>query len=163
MDEQKTRMIRLLKIAKLAYAHWFFGNLYEAVARIPDHLSDKYEEGERDDRLPTIASQGSPVRYYVPGVPIVIGATLSALLAGWESRRDRPWLAAVAFNALTGLAVTVYLVPAVNLRLFVRGQPLTSADQQRLLKKWYRLNAVRLLAVGAAWLIAARILQQARE
>jgi hypothetical protein len=127
----------------------------EAVAKIPDHFSDKYEEGKHDDRLPTIVSRGSPVRYYLPGVPVVVGATLSALLAGWGSQRYRPWLTAIAANALTGLAVTVYLVPAVNLKLFVRGHHLTSADQQRLLKKWYRLNAIRLVAVGSACLICS--------
>ncbi len=163
MDERKTRIVRLLGIANVAYAHWFFGNLYEAVARIPDHFSDKYKEGERDDRLPTIISRGSPARYYVPGVPVVVGATLSIVLAGWKSRRDRPWLAALAVNAVSGLAVTVYLMRAVNLKLFVRGQRLASGDRQRLLNKWYRLNAFRLLAVGAAWIVAARLQRHARE
>jgi hypothetical protein len=147
---QRKRVAALLTLAQLGYAHWFFGNLYEAVVRVPDRLAE-------DRPLPSVLSSGSPLRYYLPGIPVVLGATLSALVAGWPSRYDRPWLGAAAASTLSGLILTVYLVRAVNLRLFVAGQNLSPGDQDRLLRIWYRVNAVRLLTVGSAWLIAARL------
>jgi hypothetical protein len=53
--------------------------------------------------------------------------------------------------------VTVYLVQAVNRRLFVAGQPVAPAERERLLRVWYRLNVIRLFAAAVAWLVAARL------
>src|SRR5438309_2322790 len=97
---QQQRVVTLLTIAQLGYAHWFFGNLYEAVVRVPDRLAKDYEPGGEDRRLASVLSVGSPVWYYLPGVPVVIGATLSALAAGWASRNDRPWLGVTTLSAL---------------------------------------------------------------
>jgi hypothetical protein len=97
---QQKRVATLLTIAQLGYAHWFFGNLYEAVVRVPDRLAKDYAPGVADRRLAFVRSAGSPVRYYRPGVPVVLGATPSALVAGWTSRHDRPWLGATAVSAL---------------------------------------------------------------
>jgi len=103
-------------IAQLGYAHWFFGNLYEAVVRVPDRLAKVNESGVDDRRLASVLSPGSPVWYYVRGVPVVIGATLAALFVGWTSRNDRPWLGAAAVGMLSGVVATVYLVRAVNVQ-----------------------------------------------
>ena len=157
------RVAILLTIAQLGYAHWFFGNLYEAVVRDPDRLAKVNESGVDDRRLASVLSPGSPVWYYVPGVPVVIGATLAAAVAGWTSRNDRPWLGAAAVGMRSGVVATVYLVRDVNVKLFVAGRPLTPADRDRLLRVWYRVNVLRLLTTGSAWLIAARITSRLRS
>jgi hypothetical protein len=148
------RVAAMLTISQLGYAHWLFGNVYEAVVRVPERLANDYEPGKDDRRLPSVLSSGSPVCYYLPGVPVVIGATLSAVLAGWRRRNDRPWLASLAASALFGVIATAWLVRTVNLKLFVAGHPLTAADRDRLLRIWYRVNILRLLAASSAWLIA---------
>jgi hypothetical protein len=157
------RVATLLTIAQLGYAHWFFGNLYEAVVRVPDRLAKVTEPGVDDRRPASVLSPGSPVWYYVPGIPVVIAATLAALVAGWTSRNDRPWLGAAALFTLLGVVATAYLVRAVNVKLFVAGQPLTQADRDRLLRVWYRVNVLRLLTAGSAWLIAAHITSRLRS
>ncbi len=154
---QQKLVVTLLALCQLGYAHWFFGNLYEAVVRIPDRLAKDYEPGVEDRRLPSVLSLGSPLRYYLPGIPVVIGATLSALVAGWRSRDNRLLLGAAAVSAFSGVAATIYQVSAVNLKLFVAGQAVTPPEQDRLLRVWYRVNAFRLLTTGSAWLIAARL------
>lgn len=153
---RRERIATLLTLAQLGYAHWFFGNLYEAVVRVPGRLA------KEEERLPSILSPGSPVNYYVPGIPVVIGGTLGALLAGITSRQERAWLFAAAVSALSGVGATAYLVRAVNLKLFVAGQPLAPGERDRLLQRWYRVNAFRLLAAGCAWLIAARTAKRLR-
>lgn len=147
----------LLRLAQVGYAHWLFGNLYESVVRVPDRLSAE------DARMASILSPGSPVRYYLPGIPVVIGATVAALVGGWKSHRDRALLGMLAASTCSGLALTAYLVRAVNLKLFVAGQTVSAAERQRLLHTWYRLNAVRLLSAGTAWLVAGRLSVRARD
>ena len=59
--------IQLLDVAEFTHAHWFFGNLYEAVVRIPDRIAAS-EPSSRLARTPF--GPGSPGRYYVPVAPI---------------------------------------------------------------------------------------------
>lgn len=152
----------LLALARLGYAHWFFGNLYEAVVRVPDHLARTGTAAAEDGRPTALLRPGSPVAYYVPGAPITVGATLGALVAGWDTPGDRRWLATAAACTLSGVAATAYLVRAVNLRLFFARESVSPAERDRLLRTWYRLNGFRLVAVGGAWLAAHRAASRRR-
>ena len=144
----------LLAVAQLGHAHWFFGNLYEAIVKVPDRLAaapDLTVAGE-PVTLKLLLRPGSPVRYYLPVGPVAIAAGLAALLAGWDVPSDRRRLATASACAVSGGAITVHLVRAVNIRLFFADRPLSPAEQKALLGVWYRWNAVRLVAVGGAWL-----------
>jgi hypothetical protein len=144
----------LTTVAQLGFAHGFFGNVYEATTKIPHRIAG---DGTDDARMPSLFSPGSPVRYYLPGVPVIIGSTLGALVCGWGDRRIRRWLAAAAVSATSAGALTGYLVRAVNMKLFVADHPLTSTERDSLLRIWYRLNAVRIVALGAGWLALERV------
>jgi hypothetical protein len=165
---QAKRVARLLSVAEIGYAHWFFGNLYEAVVKVPDLLAKDYGPDGADRGLRSLFSKGSPVRYYIPGVPVVIGATTAALITGWKSLRNRPGtigrrsLAVLAASAFSSIALTAYLIPTVNLKLFVAGASLTKAKRDRLLRIWYRGNVIRLLTTGTSWLVAAQLASHAR-
>ena len=153
---QQSRASAFLTLAQLGYAHWFFGNLYEAVVRVPERLSKEKPPGS-DDPLPmSLLGSGSPVRYFLPGVPVVMLGVLSAMPAGWKWRSARPGFVSLGLSTLLGFAVTAYLVRAVNCKLFFASQPITQAQRERLLRIWYRANILRLLATGCAWLIASR-------
>jgi hypothetical protein len=56
---QQKRVAALLTLCQLGYAHWFFGNLYEAVVRIPDRLAMDYKLGVEDRRLASVLSAGT--------------------------------------------------------------------------------------------------------
>jgi hypothetical protein len=144
----------LTTVAQLGFAHGFFGNVYEATTKVPHRIAG---DGTDDARMPSLFGPGSPVRYYLPGVPVTIGSTLGALVAGWEHPRNRRWLAAAAVSATSAGALTGYLVRAVNVKLFVAGHPLTSTERDRLLRIWYRMNAVRIVALGAGWMALERV------
>jgi Domain of unknown function (DUF1772) len=154
MPSRQSLLATFTTLAQLAYAHGFFGNLYEATAKIPHRLAG---DGSDDARMPSMFSAGSPVRYYIPGVPITVGSTFGALLTGWEDPDNRRWLAAAAASAATAGALTAYVVPAVNTKLFVAGHPLTRSERDRLLRTWYRLNTIRIVALGAGWLALQRV------
>ncbi|GAB3402283.1 DUF1772 domain-containing protein [Flindersiella endophytica] len=147
----------LLTLAQLGRAHWLFGNLYEAVARIPERLSEPSDASGADPRPASMLGKGSPARYYLPGIPVTFGATIAALATGWKAPAGgRGWLIASTASTLAGAAVTVHLVRNVNSKLFVAGPPLSAEERQALLKKWHRLNACRLAAAAAGMLTAER-------
>jgi hypothetical protein len=98
------------------------------------------------------------LRYYIPGAPVTFAATFATLAASWDTPNDRRWLMAAVACSMAGGAITAYLVHAVNLPQLFTDQPLAPDEQDRRLRTWYRLNGLRLAAVGGAWLAA----QQAR-
>lgn len=141
----------LLAVTQFGHAHWFFGNLYEAVVNVPELLAR-----QRSGSAASPFGRGSPTRYYALTAPAGIPALLAAVPAGWPARDCRSWLVLAATSSVTGGAVTAYLVRSVNLRLFFGDTPLTDVDRSRLLRTWYRLNAVKLVSAGGAWLAARR-------
>lgn len=50
----------------------------------------------------------------------------------------------------TGAAATVYLLRSVNPKLFFSPRPLSEMRRKPLLRRWYRVNALRLAASGVA-------------
>ena len=56
----QVRTGRWARIARFGQAHWFFGNLYEAVVDVPRLVGD---------RAPGLLTSGSPARYYIPAAP----------------------------------------------------------------------------------------------
>lgn len=160
MRDRKARIADAsLTVAQLGYAHWFFGNLYEAVAKIPERLAgapDLAVQGEPVS-LSSVLRPGSPVRYHLAGAPITVVATVSAVTAGWNRPSDRLWLAMSAACTLSGGLLTGYVVREINLKLFFTARPLAVAEQEELLRRWHRLNRIRLVAAGVAWLAAERV------
>jgi hypothetical protein len=48
------------------------------------------------------------------------------------------------------------VVTKVNKRLFFDEDPPSPTERKVLLRRWYRLNAVRIALVGTAWVAAER-------
>ena len=129
-------------LARLGQAHWFFGNLYEAVVDVPKLLADA-----RPNRAPGLLAAGSPLRYYLPAGPVTVVSTVIALM---RSGGDRRAVAASAAGTLVAAALTGYLVKTVNLRLLDDGEPLSDDERRRLLATWHRGNLLRLAALVVA-------------
>ena len=145
----------MLSLAQVGYAEWFFGNLYEAIVRVPDLLAGGH--------VTSILGLGSPVLYYLPGAMISFGATLAAVITSWKSDRERGMLVAMVLALLAGGIATAYLVRTVNLNLFLHGNSISQAERSRLLNIWYQLNMLKLGTTATAWLLAARINSRLRS
>lgn len=146
-DREGVLADRLLGIAEFSHAHWFFGNLYEAIVKVPHRVAAA--EASRDlARSPFGA--GSPGRYYAPIAPVIAPAAIAALVSGWNHAESRPWLIAAAASSTTGAAATVYLLRSVNPKLFFSPEPLSEMRRKPLLQRWYRVHALRLTASGVA-------------
>lgn len=137
----------LMSLAILGHAHWFFGNLYEAMVLAPGWTSMAGTPLQLGDGF---LAPGSPVRYYVPATPVTVLATVAGTTAGWNvPHADRLPLALGTVLCLVSAAITVYIVAQVNVRLFVAAG--TTPEQKRsLARRWVRLNHVRLVTLGAA-------------
>ena len=136
------RTAALLDLAQLGHAQWFFGNVYEAVVKIPERLSDPARE--TDERARSVLGPGSPVRYYLPAAPVTLVGTLGAVINGLGSPRGRRWLTISTGCWVSGAALTAYLVRKVNLKLFFAAEPPPPAEREALLRTWHRLNVLRI-------------------
>ena len=137
----------LTSVAVLGHAHWFFGNLYEAVVLAPGWRSIAGEPLRMGEG---ILAPGSPVRYYIPATPLTIVVTVSAGIVGWSALPELrlPLASGVGFS-LASAAVTAYIVARVNLRLFFADD--TTAEQKAILaRRWTTLNYARLATLIAA-------------
>jgi hypothetical protein len=132
-------------IARLGYAHWILGNLYEAVVDMPQLLADA-----QPSREPRLLGAGSPVRYYLPATPLTLVATAATLIDSWRSGGDRRAIATAAAGTASAAALTGYLVRAVNLRLLQSASPLDQAERSRLVRAWHRGNLARLSFLAVA-------------
>ncbi|MGY3317271.1 hypothetical protein [Arthrobacter sp. TE12232] len=146
-DHRDVLTDRLLGIAEFSHAHWFFGNLYEAIVKVP-HRVAAAEASRELPRSPFGA--GSPGRYYAPIAPVIAPAAIAALVAGWKHADSRPWLIVAAASSTTGAAATAYLLRNINPKLFFSPQPLSESLRQPLLQRWYRVHALRLTASATA-------------
>lgn len=148
----------LLALGQLGQAYVFFGNLYEAITKIPDRLAttpDLVSQGEPVSPR-SLLRAGSPVRYHLPAVPVTFAAPVAALAVGRDSQGGRGWIAISGGCSISAGVITGYVVRTINLKLFFGASPLPPAEREELLRRWYRLNAVRLVVLGAAWLTARR-------
>lgn len=136
---------RVAVVARLGQAHWFFGNVYEAMVDMPRLLADA-----RSSRAPKLLGAGSPLRYYLPAAPVTLAATAATLAGGWRAGADRRVVGTAAVSTLVAAALTAYLVRAVNLRLLRDDEPLSAAEARRLVRTWHRGNLLRLLALAVA-------------
>ncbi len=74
--------VALASFAGLGHAHWFFGNLYEAIVLAPGWKS---MAGTPVQLGGGFLAPGSPVRYYIPATPATAVLTVAAGTAGWNA------------------------------------------------------------------------------
>jgi hypothetical protein len=149
-----------LGVAEFTHAHWFFGNLYEAVVKVPHRVAVSPDSPElRRSAL----GPGSTGRYYTPLAPATFPALALALAAGWNRPATRPWVATAAVASAAGMAATAYLLRSVNPQLFFGPRPLSDVRRKVLLARWYRVNAIRLAASAVALAATDRARRQARS
>ena len=130
-------------LALLLLAQWFFGNLYEAVAIVPNLMSLIDLKSRAGEALFETKTR-SPIAYYVPAsalaLPLLTILTVTALL---RHTAGVPYIVSACGFVIAGGALTVYIVRSVNLELFFE-PPSDLVRAGTLLAKWKMLNYLRL-------------------
>lgn len=138
---------RLLDVAEFTHAHWFFGNVYEVLVKVPHRVAGAVASSELP-RSPFGA--GSPGRYYAPVAPLNAPAAIGALITGWNLPATRASLLVAAASSAAGAAATAYVLRSLNPKLFFSPHPLSEDVRRPLLRRWYRIHALRLTASAVA-------------
>jgi hypothetical protein len=145
-SERRSRLISvLLALALLGVAQWFFGNLYEAVVTAPNwRVGFEYEaitgRSQNADR---------PIRYYVPTTWVAVVLLWAATILGWRAMPDaKRWLAVGSASSVAAVALSVYIITQLNLRLFYIGPVREIESVRPLMERWQILNWVRVSIVG---------------
>ncbi|MEN3616082.1 anthrone oxygenase family protein [Plantactinospora sp. ZYX-F-223] len=146
----------LLTVAQFGQAHLFFGNLYEAVVKVPDRFAEHRDLATPPGATASLASllrPGSPVLYFVPSGPITVAMAVGALATGWRGP-NRHWLTASAAATVAMALQTAHLNRTVNRPLFLHQTEPTTAERTALLRRWYRMNAIRMATLAIGWVTA---------
>jgi Domain of unknown function (DUF1772) len=136
-------------LALLLLAQWFFGNLYEAIALMPNLMPIIALKSRAREAL-FKTKVGSPIAYYVPAsAPVLLLLAVLTVTALDRHTAGVPYIVSACGLVFAGGALTVYIVRSVNLELFFE-PPTDLVRAGRLLAKWQRLNHVRLTLSLAA-------------
>jgi hypothetical protein len=93
---------------------------------------------------------------------VTLVATTATLVESWRGGGDRRMIAATALSTATAVALTAYLVRAVNIRLLRGDVPPAGPEQQHMVTTWHAANRIRLAAVAGSWLTLRRAARSAR-
>jgi hypothetical protein len=123
-------------IARFGRAAWLFGNAYEAVVGVPQHIAGATH------RRPGIVGTGSPAPYYAPITPAAMGGTSVVLHRGWQGGADHRTVVAAGASLAGALGLSTYLIRGINIPL-LKGE-IAPEVQAHLIARWHRLNVMRL-------------------
>lgn len=139
-----TQQKRLTLVALLGLAHWFFGNLYEAVVFSPNWVVDSVTQMRR---LHEFFVNTSPTLYFVP---LTQAATVLVwvLLAINRDRELKPDYRRASLFALASTALNAFIVATVITKLF-GADYLSHADElTSYCWRWNILNVLRMTLVA---------------
>lgn len=135
---------RLTLIAILGFAHWFFGNLYEAVVFSPNWVVDSPRQMTR---LNEFFVTTSPSWYFVPltlGATVLVWALLATNRDATLARHYR-W---AGLFALLSAALNAFIVATVVTKLFGRDYSSHSELLSSYCRRWNILNVFRMVLVA---------------
>lgn len=134
-------------VARFGRAAWFFGNAYEATVGVPQLIATA-------NRQAGVLAAGSPVRYFAPVAPAAIGGTAAVLVRLWQTGADRRAVVAATTTFGTALGLSAYLIRSINVPL-LKGE-VEGEARPRLISRWHRGNAVRLVLLAATEILVRR-------
>lgn len=149
---------RLLLFTLFFMAYWFFGNLYEEIVMVPNHLADP--------SAVLTAYQGyfvlsSPTYYFVPVTQLAV-VVLFVLYGNAKEIKQRQLLKRAAGFAVLAIVATILIVTQINAKLFVPNFVQYEEQLSRLSLLWLSGNLLRMACVGGTiyFLFQAYVLRQ---
>jgi hypothetical protein len=154
------RLKWLTLAALLGLAHWFFGNLYEAIVISPNWVVDSPAQLTR---LNEFFVRTSPTLFFVPVTPIATVLVWVVTLLNREPATARNYARASLFIALAML-LNALIVTTLISKLFGSDYLSHTRELQAYAARWNILNVCRmsLVATSIVYLFSAfRLLDRA--
>ncbi|MGH3171473.1 MAG: anthrone oxygenase family protein [Trebonia sp.] len=143
--------VAVLLFTLLAHMWWLCGNAYEAVVLVP-RMQRSWEGGSAP------GLRVDPKWYYLSAIPAALGALGGATSLAWvNSYPARGCMLAAAVISAIALALTVFIIVAINLPLFYAEPPPPVGEGLYLTQRWRRLNLVRVVLLAAALGVMLRV------
>lgn len=135
---------RLLFFALIFLAYWFFGNLYEEIVLVPNHLINSFEVLTAYHQYFVLSE---PTYYFVP---LTQTAVLVVFLLYWKSGdgEQKGLLRKAAVFGLLSLVITAIIVTQINAKLFAANVTHYQDILFDLSVMWLVGNLVRMFLVG---------------
>ena len=135
---------RLLLFALIFLAYWFFGNLYEEIVLVPNHLTNPSEVLTAYHQYFVLSG---PTYYFVP---LTQTAVLVVFLLYWKSGEGEQMrlLQKAAVFGLLSLLVTALIVTQINFKLFAEDFAQYQDVLFALSVMWLLGNLLRMVLVG---------------
>ena len=137
---------RFLFFALFFMAYAFFGNLYEEIVLVPNHLTNPSAVLSAYHRYFVLSN---PVYYFVPVTQLAI-VVVVILFFKSEDGRQKELLKKAVIYCLLSVVVTAFIVTQINLKLF-SPEFVPYADELYTLSiMWLVGNTLRMIFVGGS-------------
>jgi hypothetical protein len=144
----------LLILANTGLAHWFFGNLYEAIVLAPNMLVSPYEQLNCWQGFFTVTNQ---IYYYVPFTQLAV-MVIWFLYVKEKDRLLKTVLLKASLYGLLSILLTVVIVTQLNLKIFFGDLDQVAGDLYTYTLYWVVLNIFRVILVGTTLVYACKSL-----
>lgn len=131
-------------VAVIGLAHWFFGNLYEAIVLAPNMIVNSAVQLQRWQEYFTVTNQ---IYYYVPFTQISVFIIIILFFTNRLSAIKYDLRMASILGVLS-LLLTIYIVTQLNLSLFFGDLNKVSNRLNFMAWQWNIMNAMRVVLVG---------------
>jgi hypothetical protein len=143
-------IIRLTVFAMLGFAHWFFGNLYEAVVLSPNALF-AHSQAAALENIRELFRISAPYYYFLPWSPlsILLVIFLYAKVHRTAHRSLRRWAGTAALLASAVGGLTYYIITRFNLVLWVGTARVSEAELHPMILLNVGLGNLRVVLQAA--------------
>ncbi|MGD1839737.1 MAG: hypothetical protein ACFB0B_02415 [Thermonemataceae bacterium] len=136
---------KLLLFSLFFLAYWFFGNLYEEIVLAPNNLVNSYEALVCWQGFFQVTNQ---IHYYVPFTQLAV-LVVYFLYFKSNDKYIKELLKRASIFGLASIAITVYIVTQLNLKLFFGDLETFQQEIYNLSLIWLIVNFIRICLVGS--------------
>lgn len=142
----KSIFSKLLLFSLFFLGHWFYGNLYEQVVLAPNNLVNSYETLVCWQNFFQVTNQ---IHYYVPFTQLAVVVVCFLYFKSTDTQIKKLLKLGMLFG-LASIAITVYIVSQLNLKLFFGDLETVREEVYQLSIIWLLANLIRICMVGTS-------------
>lgn len=144
---------RLLLISLFFMTQWFFGNVYEEIVMVPNHLGDTYKTLTG---YVTYFHTSNPVFYFVPFTQLAVLVVIF-LYFKCDDPIPKNLLKKASVYGILAIILTAVIVTQINIKIFSANFGDYKDQLYTLSVFWLIGNALRIFLVGTSIYYAGKV------